>query len=230
MTETKKGKLIVIDGTDGSGKATQADLLVERIKKEGHDVLMTDFPQYGKKSAGLVENYLNGNYGGPNDVNPHAASMFYAVDRYDASAKMKKSLRDGKIIISNRYTTANIGHQGGKFKTEQERQEFFRWLFDLEYNLLGIPEPDINIILYVPTEVAQKLVDKKGHRDYIGGTKRDIHEDDLDHLKDACDSYLLAAKILPNFKLINCSTPDGNGIQTREEIHEKIWQTVKKII
>jgi len=224
------GKLIAIDGTDGSGKTTQTKLLIERLKKEGHDVAMTDFPQYGKKSAGMVENYLNGVYGGPKDVNPHAASMFYAVDRYDASFEIKKYLEEGKIVVSNRYTTANIGHQGGKFKNDEQRQEYFRWLFDLEYKLLEIPEPDANIILYVPTETAQKLVDKKGHRDYVGGHKRDIHEADLDHLKDACNSYLLAAKTLPNFELIDCSTPDGQGIQTKENIHELIWKTVSKMI
>ena len=224
------GKLIVIDGTDGSGKATQTKILIEKLKKEGKDVEITDFPQYNSKSAGMVENYLNGKYGGPNDVSPYIASVFYAVDRYDASFEMRKWLDQEKIIISNRYLCSNIGHQGGKFKDLKDRENFIKWLFDFEHEFLKIPKPDANIILYVPTETAQKLVDKKGHRDYIGGEKRDIHEADLDHLKDACESYMLAAKTLPGFKLIDCSTEDGLGIQTREKIHDKIWQVVKKII
>lgn len=226
----QKGKLIVLDGTDGSGKATQTRLLIARLKKAGHKVVMTDFPQYGTKAAGLVENYLNGKYGSSKEVGPYIASTLYAVDRYDASHKMKRWIDAGKVIISNRYLTSNIGHQGGMIKDLKKRQQYMKWLFDFEYNLLKIPKPDLNIILYVPTETAQKLVDKKGHRDYVGGKKRDILEADLKHLKNACASYLLAAKTLPKFKLIDCSTPDGQGIQTRQEIHKKLWEIIKKVI
>ena len=156
----KKGKLIVIDGTDGSGKATQTKLLITKLKKAGKKVVMTDFPQYGAKSAGMVENYLNGKYGGPKDVDPKIASVFYAVDRYDASFRMKKWLDEGKIIISNRYSSSNIGHQGGKFRNLKKREEYIKWLFDFEHGLLGVPKPDLNLILYVPTETAQKLADE----------------------------------------------------------------------
>ena len=107
-----KGKLIVLCGTDGSGKATQAELLAERLKKEGHDVEVVDFPNYGEKSAALVEMYLNGDFGTAEEVGPYRASVFYAVDRYASSKKMKKWLDEGKIIVSNRYVSANIGHQG----------------------------------------------------------------------------------------------------------------------
>ena len=109
----KKGKFIVIDGTDGSGKATQTKLLVKKLRKEKYKVKLADFPQYNKKSAGLVEEYLSGKYGTEKNVGPYVASIFYACDRYDASFKIRKWLKEGNIVISNRYVTANMGHQGG---------------------------------------------------------------------------------------------------------------------
>ncbi|HDH07740.1 MAG TPA: thymidylate kinase, partial [Candidatus Moranbacteria bacterium] len=145
----KIGKFIVIDGTDGSGKATQTKLLVERLKNDGHDVEIADFPQYGKKSAGLIEKYLNGKYGSAEEVGPYRASIFYACDRYDASFKIRKAVEEGKIVISNRYVTANMGHQGGKIKDPEERKKYFNWLYNLEYETFSIPRPDLNIILHV---------------------------------------------------------------------------------
>ena len=171
MTTTNQGKFIIIDGTDGSGKATQTKLLVERLKNEKHQVEMIDFPQYGQKSAGLVEEYLNGKYGSAQEVGPYRASIFYACDRYAASGQIKKWLTDGKIIICNRYVSSNMGHQAGKIADLKERDKFLEWLFELEYNLFGIPKPDVNILLFMPPEIGQELVDQKGHRDYIGDKK-----------------------------------------------------------
>jgi len=222
------GKFIVIDGTDGSGKATQAEILVQRLKAEGKDVEITDFPQYGQKSAGLVEEYLNGKYGGAAEVDPRVASTFYAVDRYDASFKMRQWLTEGKIVVSNRYVTANMGHQGSKFTDPIERQKYLDWLYNLEYEIFKIPKPDLNIILHVPAEIAQKLVDHKGHRDYIGEKKRDIHEADINHLKAAEQTYLEVARTYPNFILIEC-VKDGK-IMSREKIAELVWQEVIKVI
>ena len=179
----KRGKLIVIDGTDGSGKATQMNLLVERLRREGHSVEIADFPQYGMKSAALVEMYLNGFFGSAKEVSPYQSSIFYACDRFAAAKKMKKELSEGKIIISNRYETANKIHQAGKIKGQLERDKFLEWQDDLEFNIFQIPRPDMVILVHMPPEVGQELVDKKGHRDYIGGEKRDIHEADLEHLK-----------------------------------------------
>ena len=223
-----KGKLIVIDGTDGSGKGTQTNLIVERLKNSGHQVEMADFPQYGKKSAGLVEEYLNGKYGSAEEVGPYRPSIFYAADRYDASFQLREWLNQGKIIISNRYVTASMAHQGGKIKNPEERNKYFKWLYDLEFNIFKIPQPDLNIILHVDAEIAQKLVDQKGERDYVGGNKRDIHEADINHLKDAEKVYLKIAQTFPNFTLIKC-TQDGE-IMTREKINDMLWEAVKKVI
>ncbi|HDZ85883.1 MAG TPA: thymidylate kinase, partial [Candidatus Moranbacteria bacterium] len=151
-----------------------------------------------------------------------------ACDRYDASFKIRKAVEEGKIVISNRYVTANMGHQGGKIKDPEERKKYFNWLYNLEYETFSIPRPDLNIILHVDAEVAQKLVDKKGNREYVGGEKRDIHEDDLGHLRDAEKVYLEIAKSFPDFTLVKC-TKDGS-IMVRENISELVWNVVKKVL
>lgn len=225
-TETQKGKFVVIDGTDGSGKATQTQLLIDTLKTEGYAVEMADFPQYGQKSAGLVEDYLNGKYG---QVSPQAASIFYAVDRFDASFKIKEWLEAGKIVVANRYVTANAGHQGGKIADDIDRMKFFRWLDNLEYGIFNIPKPDLNIILHMPAETAQKLVDQKSAsaREYVGGKKRDLHEADLNHLQNAEKVYMEIAKLFPNTKLVECV--QGEQLLTKEEVHNKVWALVRRI-
>jgi dTMP kinase len=223
----KKGKLIVLCGTDGSGKATQTKLLLERLRKEGHDVEAIDFPQYGRKSAALAEDYLNGVYGSAEEVGPYRASIFFACDRYAASFQIRKWLDERKIVICNRYVSANQGHQAGKIKNLAERDKFLEWLDDLEYNIFGIPKPDVNILLYMPCELGQMLVDKKEKRDYIEGQKRDIHEADLKHLKAAEEAYIYAAKKY-GWLRIDCN--EGDNPKTIEEIHELVWARVKEII
>lgn len=222
-----RGKLIVIDGTDGSGKATQTELLANRLRVAGFDVEIADFPQYNTKSAGLVEEYLSGKYGSPEEVGPYRASILYAIDRYDASFKIKKWLEAGKIVISNRYVTANMGHQGGKIANPLERKHFFDWLYKLEYNLFNIPLPDLNIILHVPAEIAQKLSQQRTKEDWAGKTN-DIHQNDLNHLKNAESVYLEIARSGKNFKLIECS--EKGFIKTPPEISELVWQEIKKVV
>lgn len=219
-------KFIVLDGTDGSGKTTQFELLASRLKKSGHNIETADFPQYGQKSAGLVEEYLNGKYGPAKEVGPYRASIFYALDRYDASFKIRKWLSQGKTVISNRYLASNMGHQGGKIKDKKKRKKYFDWVYDFEYNFFKIPKPDLNIILHVDAAIAQKLVDSKGERGYLNGAKRDLHEADLNHLRDAEQVYLEITKSFPDFTLIQCVK--DNQIMTREKISELVWQEVKK--
>ena len=224
----KKGKFIVIDGTDGTGKGTQTTKLVERLKNQGHDVELMDFPQYGNPSAWFVEEYLNGNFGTINEVTPKQASYFYALDRYVASFKLREYLDQGKIVISNRYVTASMGHQGTKFDNVENRKEFFSWLYNLEYNDLQIPKPDLTLIMHMPADIAQKLVDEKGHRDYVGGEKRDIHEADLGHLEKAEKVYLEMADLFEDFELIECY--EGNRLLSIDEVHEKVWKIIKNEI
>lgn len=228
MKKKKKGFFIAIDGTDGSGKATQTSLLIKKLEEKGHDVRRIDFPQYGSKSAALVEEYLNGEFGTAEEVGPYRASIFYACDRYAASAKIKKWLNDGKIIISNRYVTANMGHQGGKIREKKERRKYFKWLYNLEYDIFSIPKPDISIILHVDAGVAQNLAFLNKKLGYLTKKRRDIHESDLGHLRNAEKIYIEIAKTFPGFVLIECM--DGKKIMSRERISDLIWKKlIKKI-
>jgi len=224
-----KGKLLVIDGTDGSGKGTQTKLLVERLKSEGYPVETISFPQYGQKSAGLVENYLNGLYGTAEEVGPYRGSIFYACDRYDAAFKMRQWLNEGKVIVCDRYVTANMGHQGAKIIDEKALNDYLDWLHNLEYNIFQIPKPDLNVILHVTPETSQKLVDQKNQREYIGDKKRDIHEADINHLKAAERTFLLVAKKNPEFfKIIECET-DSN-MRTVEDINDELWNLIQSML
>lgn len=224
----KQGKFIVIDGTDGSGKATQTRLLVHRLHQAGLSVALADFPQYGTKSAGPVEEYLNKKYGSAIDVGPHRASIFYAVDRYDASFKIREWLNQGKIVISNRYVTSNMAHQGGKIISPLERQVFLDWLHQLEYGIFDIPKPDLNIILHVDAEIAQKLVDKKSDRSYLKNRKRDLHEDDIGHLRAAERVYLEIANDFPDITLIECT--HNHQIMSKKDINNLLWLEVNKLL
>ena len=153
------GKLIVFEGTDGSGKATQSQLLGQRLEREGISFRRINFPRYGKPSAAMVEEYLNGNLGkSPDDVNAYAASMFYAMDRY-ASYKQDwgEFYESGGLIIADRYTTSNAVHQASKLP-EGERRVFLNWLFHLEYELLGLPAPDLVLYLDMPTEISGRMM------------------------------------------------------------------------
>lgn len=221
------GKFIVIDGTDGSGKTTQYELLINKLKESGFEVATADFPQYNTKSAGLVEEYLSGKYGSPEEVGPYRASIFYASDRYDASFKIKQWLAEGKIVVANRYVTANMGHQGAKIDDPLERNKFFDWLYKLEYELFGIPKPDLNIILHVPAIIAQELAKQRHREDWKGKTK-DIHEDDINHLKKAEQTYLDITSLFPDFRLIECT--ENSEIMTREKIHGLVWLEVAKVL
>jgi len=221
------GKLIVIDGTDGSGKTTQLNLLKNKLEAEGYEVMVADFPQYNQKSAGLVEEYLSGKYGQAEEITPYQASIFYAADRYDASFKIRSWLKDGKIVLANRYTSANIGHQGCKIDNPLERQVFFNWLYDLEYKIFNVPKPDLSLILHVDPAIAQQLAKQRSREDWNGKTT-DIHEENLNHLKKASEVYLEIANTLPDFKLIKCS--NQQGILSREEIHFLIWLTVSRVL
>jgi dTMP kinase len=221
------GKFIVIDGTDGSGKTTQLQLLVSKLSAEHYDVEIADFPQYNTKSAGMVEEYLSGKYGGADDVNPYAASIFYAVDRFDASVQIREWLKQGKIVISNRYISASFAHQGGKIENPLERKLFFDWLSEIEYKIFNIPKPDLSLILHVEAEISQKLAKDRQREDWKGKTK-DIHEDNLQHLKKAEQAYLDIAQNLPDFRLIKC-TRNGE-IMSREDIHYLIWLHTNRIL
>lgn len=225
-----KGKLIVIEGTDGSGKKTQAALLIERLKRAGHKVATASFPQYGKKSAGPVEEYLNGKYGKAGELNPYVASLFFAVDRFDFSKELRRLLDSRYTVVLDRYVDSNAGHQGGKISSNREREKYIRWLYNLEYDILRVPEPDLTLILHVPARTGQKLVEKKQQRLYIvGGKKKDSLEADIVHLRRAEKTYLWLAKKFPkDHKVVECV--ENGGLLSPEKIHEKVWNVIKTLL
>lgn len=228
-----EGKFIVFEGLDGSGKSTQTKMLVSYLTEKGFEVVKIDFPQYGTKSAGMIEEYLTGKYGTAEQVGPYLASIFYACDRYDASFKIRKWLDEGKIVISDRYVASNIGHQGGKIENEKKREEYFKWLYSLEYENFKIPKPTTTFILKTNTKTSQelsgKVVDeekKKKMDSYLeGGKKEDIHEKDKFHLDSALVSYLHAKKVFPDdFTIIECM--EQGRLLSPEAIHLKVIKEI----
>ncbi len=221
-----KGAFIVVDGTDGSGKATQTTLLVERLNREGRKAERISFPSYGNPEAFFVEQYLNGKYGASGDVNPKKASLFYALDRFHNSVKIRELLAQGTILVSDRYVSANKGHQTSKLSDPAERKAFIEWLNEMEYNILGIPVPDMTVLLHVPADIAYDLVAKKADREYLAGKKRDIHEADKNHLRAAETAYLELPTIdtKEHWTLVEC-TKQG-ALLSIEEIHERLWEKV----
>ncbi|MBI2552242.1 dTMP kinase [Candidatus Uhrbacteria bacterium] len=215
---------IVIEGSDGSGKATQLELIAKHPQLRGQTITTMDFPQYGQKSAGLAEEYLNGKYGGVREVSPYIASLFFAVDRFDASFKIRAAVSAGKIVISNRYTLSSAAHQGAKIKNSDERQKFFHWLNELEYDTLKLPRPDLTIFLHVPAEIGYELILKKQRRDYLGGKARDIHEADLEYLKTVEQAYLTLSENDPAIQRIECAP--GGILLPIEQINDLILQEI----
>jgi dTMP kinase len=224
-----KGKLIVLDGLDGSGKATQTKLLVQRLKKKRYKVAITDFPQYYSSFFGrVVGRYLSGEFGKANQVSPYLASILYALDRFEAKEKMEKWLDEGRMIVSNRYVSANQIHQAAKIKGKKEKEEFLKWLSRMEFNIFGIPRPDLILFLNVPYHIGQGLVIKKGTRGYLGGVKRDIHESSKSHLTAAQKQVFHLVKKYSKWKRIDCVK---NGkLLIKKQIADLVWEKVRRIL
>ena len=215
------GKLIVIEGTDGSGKSTQFQLLTNRLKEENRAFQKLVFPQYAEESSALIRMYLNGEFGGkPADVNAYAASAFYAVDRYASYKKVwGQWYADGGLVVSDRYTTSNAVHQASKESGEAQK-DFLAWLYDFEYLKLGLPKPDLILYLDVPTDFTEKMMRR---READTNTHADIHEQDMDYLA-TCRRTGKAAAAFYGWTVISC-VRDGK-MRTIKDIHEEIYRHV----
>lgn len=215
------GKLIVIEGLDGSGKATQTDLLYRALRAQGKQVRKISFPDYESSSSALVKMYLGGEFGtDPTDVNAYAASSFFAVDRYASYKKdWKVFLDSGGIVITDRYTTSNAVHQCCKLPKEAW-DEFLDWLFTFEYGKLGIPAPDLVIYLRVDLEVSKQLITSRCQGDE---SKMDIHESNLDYLRRSREAAEYCSQKL-DWKIVECCTDGRMG--EIEVIHEKVLSIV----
>ena len=215
------GKLIVIEGTDGSGKSTQFRLLTERLQNENRQFQKLVFPQYAEPSSALIRMYLGGEFGSnPSDVNAYAASAFYAVDRYASYKKVwGQWYENGGLVVSDRYTTSNAVHQASKEDGESQKA-FLKWLYEFEYEKLGLPCPDLIIYLDVPTDFTEKMMRS---REAATNTHADIHEQDMTYLA-TCRRTGKAAAEYYGWKVIECVR---NGqMRTIEDIHEEIYRHV----
>ncbi|MBR3002696.1 MAG: deoxynucleoside kinase [Clostridia bacterium] len=228
-SDEKKGKLFVIDGTDGSGKQTQFQKLQERLKKEGIEYKTVSFPNYDSPSSSLVKMYLSGEFGkNAKDVNAYIASTFYAADRYATFKTGYQEFYDnGGIILADRYTTANMVHQAGKIQDVEEREKFLNWLWDFEFNLYGLPEPTEVFFLNMPVEKSLELIKDRDNK-FTNQAQKDIHESDKNHLIDAYNAACYVSKKYDWFE-INC-VDSNNNIRTREDIHEEIFKEISHYI
>lgn len=224
-----RGRLIVITGIDGSGKTVQTKLLHERLLKEGYPAVTTDFPQYGKTFfADMIIKYLKGEFGSADAVSPYLASMLYAGDRWECKEQINTWLEENKIIVSNRYVCDNMAHQGGKIGDSTERKKFFQWLDTLEHSVFAVPRSHLNILLYVPAEIAYRLIEKKEQRTYLGDEKKDIHEEDINHLRYAQQTFLEIAKEKNDWIIIDC-TKDGQ-LLSEQVIADRVWNVMRDIV
>ena len=215
------GKLIVIEGTDGSGKSTQFRLLTQRLENENHTFQKLVFPQYAEPSSALIRMYLGGEFGTkPSDVNAYAASAFYAVDRYASYKKVwGQWYEQGGLVVSDRYITSNAVHQASK-ETGEKQQAFLHWLYDFEYDKLGLPRPDLTIYLDVPTDFTEKTMRR---REQDTNTHADIHEQDMEDLATCRRTGKTAAEYY-GWTVIQC-VKDGE-MRSIEDIHEEIYRHV----
>jgi len=219
------GKLIVFEGTDGSGKSTQFRLLTEYLQKETIDFHKLVFPRYQNESSALIRMYLGGAFGtSPSDVNPYAASAFYAVDRYASWAQDWQSIyQNGGLILSDRYTTSNAVHQASK-EAPENRKAFFEWLYDFEFNKMGLPKPDLVLFLDMPIEVTEKLMRS---REAATGTHADIHETDMDYLR-TCRATAAEAADYYGWVRIPCA--ENGEPRSIEAIHEDVIRLVRQAL
>lgn len=223
-----KGMFFVIEGTDGSGKGTQFGLLEKTLRTKGYDVVTFDFPQYEQPSSYFVKQYLNGQYGSAEQVGPYTASLFYALDRYEAAPAIRSALDEGKIVLANRFTGSNMAHQGTKFTNPEERRGYFIWLDSLEFRMLGIPRPDMSFVLRVPADISQQLVDQKAERSYTD-KKRDIHEADISHLRRSVEVYDDLCQLFPkDFKRIDCVR--SGQLMDIDSVQTLLWETIHPLL
>ena len=222
------GKLFVIDGTDGSGKQTQFEKLKERLSKDGVDYKTVSFPNYDSPSSSLVKMYLSGEFGtNAQEISPYIASTFYAADRYATfQTGYKKYYEDGGIILADRYTTANMVHQAGKIKDKKERDKFLKWLWDFEFKLYGLPIPTEVFFLNMPTEKALELMKDRKNK-FDENAKKDIHERNETHMRDA---YKAACDVAKDYNWFEIKCMKDNKLRTIDDIHEEIYNEVKKHI
>jgi dTMP kinase len=230
---TKKGRLIVIDGADGSGKATQTRLLVAHLKRTGKKVVTFDFPRYEKNLFGrLIGECIRGEHGDFVHLDPYLASTLYACDRFETAPKIQSALRRGAVVVLDRYVSSNQLHQAGKVSDPKGRKLFLSWLDEMEHGIFGLPRPDVIFYLDVPQWVSARLLKEQIARDkksYLKGGGRDTVEEDAHYLALARASALDLLKRQKTWTRIQCTNKRGE-LSLPETIHTVIWKKVDSIL
>lgn len=228
----KKGKLIVLDGADGAGKATQTRLLIARLKKEGKKVKTLDFPQYQDNFFGsLIGECLTGVHGNFAELSPYIASTLYAADRFESKGTLEKWLKQGFTVILDRYVSANQIHQGGKITDTKERKKFLSWLDEMEFGVYALPRPDVILYLDVPYEISDKLLKDTGataRKSYLKKGDKDTVETNEKYLRDSRASAIKMVQASNHWERIVC-TKKG-ALLSREDVHSLVWEKVKQYL
>src|SRR3990167_5872952 len=227
----KRGKLIVIDGTDGSGKTTQANLLMRHLQRDGCKVKFIHFPRYEDNFFGkFIAHCLSEQYYNWVNIHPKIASVVYAADRWESKEKVQNWINQGYIVVMDRYISSNQIHQGGKIANVKKRKAFMKWLAEMEYKVFKISGPDLTVYLSLPIEMVLKLIkarDYKGARAYLG-SRKDVHEKDKNFLKNSIKSALWLTRTQKNWIKIECMK--GSKLRSFPDIHEEIYEKVKKVL
>lgn len=225
MQEIKKGRMIVIEGGDGSGKGTQTDLLIQYLKNNEIPHAMMEFPNYDSFFGKLTAKFLRGELGDLSEVSPYFASLPFALDRNAAKETIQKHLDEGKLVVVNRYVSSNLAHQGSKIDDENELKEFLSWLEQLEYTIHKIPKPDLHILLHMPWEKAKALTEQKEKRTYLNGQTVDIQEADDNHRRETEKMYLFLASQNDTWRTIDCM--ENGTIKSKDMIHKSLIMILK---
>ncbi|MFZ2970316.1 MAG: dTMP kinase [Minisyncoccia bacterium] len=224
-----KGKLIVIDGIDGAGKATQTKLLIKKLNEKGFLTATLDFPQYYNNFFGkMIGRFLNGEFGNAPETNPYLASVLYAADRWESGKKIEKWLKDGRIVILDRYASSNQIHQGGKISDLKKKKKFLNWLEEMEFGVFKIPKPDAILFLNVPYEISKVLLKKKNSRGYVKNGKNDKVEKSRTYQQSSYQQSLDLIKKHNNWFEISCVR--NCELLTPEDVSGLVWNNIKKIL
>jgi dTMP kinase len=225
---TNKGKLIVIEGGDGSGKTTQADLLKEYLDKKNIPTMLIDFPQYDTFYGEIIAKYLRGEFGAPEQTSPFLVAILFALDRTTLRDQIVSFLKQGGYVIANRYVPSNVAHQAANINDPQKQDEFVHWIQELEYNQMKLPQEDTVIYLYLPWDMGMKKSKEKishgTQSDYHKG-QLDIHEKSEMHRKEVEKMYLKLSKQYNHWRRIDCIGEDTNQL-TAEQIHLMVISTL----
>jgi len=225
----RAGRLIVVEGSDGSGKATQSRRLTARLRRAGIPAARIAFPGYERSFFGrAVGRYLRGEFGGARSVDPHLAATLYAGDRFEARARVLRWLEEGRTVVCDRYVDSNKAHQAARLADDSARAEFLDWVDRLEFGVFRMPRPDFTVFLHVPHAQAHELIGRKGRRAYLQGRRRDIHEADARHLRRAEAIYLELARTRSRRRgaLIKCM--EEGRLLSRAEVARRVWEAIPK--